>query len=174
MKRFGDGGSGYGPIMKHDDAPQALDELLEPGSTLMVAVASGHDQLEFRPLTVAKIDGGRLDILLDTTEEWAKSIGDGRLAYVTVSDTKTNTWLSMTGTTSTTTDTAAIDELWNALASAYFEQGRDTPGITVLRIQGSEGRYWSSPSGRIGSLISLVKAKFGTSEQSGEHGAVKL
>lgn len=162
------------PVMKHDDAPQALDELLEPGSTLMVAVAGGGGQFEFRPLTVAKIEGGRLDILLDTTEAWAKSIGDGDLAYVTVSDTKTNTWLSMTGTTSTTTDKAAIDDLWNPFASAYFEQGRDTPGITVLRIEGTEGRYWSSPSGRIGSLVSLVKAKLGTPEQSGEHGAVKL
>jgi hypothetical protein len=36
------------------------------------------------------------------------------------------------------------------------------------------GSYWSTPSGRIGSLISMVKAQLGDPEQSGEHGDVKL
>ena len=34
--------------------------------------------------------------------------------------------------------------------------------------------YWSTPSGRLGSLISIVKAKFGNPENSGKHGDVKL
>jgi len=67
-----------------------------------------------------------------------------------------------------------IDELWNPFAAAYFDNGRDSPGIAVLRVIGERGTYWSTPSGRIGSLISMVKARFGDPEQSGEHGDVKL
>jgi|GEM_PF-7010875 len=51
---------------------------------------------------------------------------------------------------------------------------RDTPGITVLRTTFSEGAYWDSPNGRLGSLLALVKAKLGDAEDSGEHGDVAL
>jgi len=56
----------------------------------------------------------------------------------------------------------------------YFDNGRDSPGIAVLRITAEHGTYWSSASGRIGSVISMVKAWIGDPEQSGEHGEVKL
>ncbi len=157
-----------------DDTAKPLSDLLEPGSTLMVGVESAAFPLEFRPLTVAKVSGSRIEILLDTSEPWAKAIGTGDRTFVTLSDNRSNTWVSLRGTVSTTTDPAAIDELWNPFADAYFDEGRETPGITVLRIEGDEGRYWTTPSGRLGSLISVVRAKLGDAEDSGEQGAVAI
>ncbi|MEO6125278.1 MAG: pyridoxamine 5'-phosphate oxidase family protein [Ilumatobacteraceae bacterium] len=156
-----------------EDAAKYLHELLEPGSTLMVGTGNAGS-LEFRPLTVAGIWGNRIQILLDTNEEWVSALHDGGKAYVTMSDTKANTWVSLRGAASTTTEAQLIDDLWNPFAGAYFENGRDTPGIAVLQIDAEDGRYWSSPSGRLGSLISLVKAKLGNPEQSGEHGDIAL
>ena len=69
---------------------------------------------------------------------------------------------------------ALIDELWNPAAEAFFDEGRDSPGIAVLGMTGSSGRYWSSPSGRLGSVIAMIKAKLGDPEESGEHGDVAL
>ena len=43
-----------------------------------------------------------------------------------------------------------------------------------MRIDADHGRYWTTPSGRVGNLISMVKAKLGGAEQSGEHGDVRL
>lgn len=160
--------------MTDDDAPKPLAELLHPGSTLMVGTDTIDGVVEFRPLTVARVQGHRLEILMDTSAPWTDTLHDGDRAYVTVSDTRSNTWLSLVGTLSTTTDPTVIDELWNPFAGAYFDEGRDTPGITVLYIDGQEGRYWAAPSGRLGSLISMVKAKLGSPEESGDHGAIKI
>ena len=160
--------------MTSDEHDKPLDELLEPGSTLMVGTGSPAAELEFRPLTVARCDGAVIEILLDTNEDWVRSLDDGDRVCVTMSDTRNNTWVSLRGTASTTTDPALIDELWNPFAGAYFDQGRDTPGIAVMRIGVDQGRYWTTPSGRVGSLISMVKAKLGGAEQSGEHGDVRL
>jgi hypothetical protein len=44
----------------------------------------------------------------------------------------------------------------------------------VLTVEVESGRYWTSPSGRIGSVVSFVKAKLGDPEQSGEHGALAV
>jgi general stress protein 26 len=158
--------------MDRDDAAKPLDALMEPGTTLMVG--TGGVELEFRPMTVARVRDDTIEMLLDSNEHWVRSLGDGNVAYVTMSDNRANTWVSLRGSVSLSHDPALIDELWNPAAGAYFDNGRDTPGIAVLQITGEEGTYWSSPSGRIGSLIAMVKAQLGDPEQSGEHGDVAL
>ena len=159
--------------MKDDDPAKPLDELMQPGTTLMVG--TGPDAgAELRPLTVARVHGDVIDILVDGSAEWALAYRDGDPVLAVQSDNRENTWAWIRGTGMLTADQALIDELWNPFAAAYFEQGRETPDITVLRIQAEDGRYWSSPSGRLGSLISTIKAKLGDPEQSGEHGDVKV
>jgi general stress protein 26 len=159
--------------MKDDDPAKPLDELMQPGATLMVG--TGPDAgAELRPLTVARVQGDVIDILVDGSAEWALAYRDGDPVLAVQSDNRENVWAWIRGTGMLTADQALIDELWNPFAAAYFEQGRETPDITVLRIQADDGRYWSSPSGRLGSLISTIKAKFGDPEQSGEHGDVRV
>jgi general stress protein 26 len=123
---------------------------------------------------VARVSGDVIEILLDSNEQWARELGDGDIVYVTVSDNRANTWVSLRGSSSVSSDPALIDELWNPAAGAFFDDGRDTAGIAALRIAAEHGAYWTSPSGRIGSVIAMVKAKFGDPEQSGEHGEVRL
>lgn len=160
--------------MDHDDTPKPLDELMEPGTTVMLGSGRVTGDLEFRPMTVARVGGDTIEMLLDSNEQWASSLADGDVAYLTMSDNRANTWVSLRGSVSVSSDPALIDELWNPMAGAYFDDGRDTPGIAVLRLYGERGSYWSSPGGRIGNVISIVKAKFGDPEQSGQHGDVKL
>ena len=158
--------------MTNDDEARGIDTLTEPGSTLMVGTqVSG--QLEFRPLTVARVEGSTIDVLLDTNEQWVASFSDGDRVEVTVSDTRQNVWVAAHGSARLVHDEQLIDELWNPFASAYFENGRETPGIAVFRIDIEEGRYWTTQSGRLGSLISTVRAKLGGAERSGEHGDLR-
>lgn len=165
---------------------RALSDLLQPGATLMVGTdgdgpvdapgrpspASGAGGWAFRPLTVARVDGHVIDILLDTREEWAHRFHDGDPIHVTYSDTRSNDWVDLRATGTVSRDPALIDELWNPFAGAYFDDGRDTPGIAVLRITVESGRYWSTPSGRVGSLISMLTAADGHPQRSAEHGPV--
>jgi general stress protein 26 len=158
----------------NDNSPdKTLADLMDPGTTLMVGTPGDHGDLEFRPLTVARITGAQIEILLDGTEAWTSTLASGR-ATVTLSDDRTNSWASLSATTSTTTDGATIDALWSPPAAAYFDDGRDSPGITVLRLHVDHGRYWSTTTGRLGSLISMVKARLGDPEQSGQHGNVAV
>jgi general stress protein 26 len=66
----------------------------------------------------------------------------------------------------------SLDELWNPFAGAYFEDGRETPGIAVLQLETDSGRYWSAPSGRVGSMIATIEAKVSGAESAGDHGPI--
>ncbi|MCU1386929.1 MAG: pyridoxamine 5-phosphate oxidase [Ilumatobacteraceae bacterium] len=137
-------------------------------------IGFGAQATEFRPLTVARATDNRIEILLDTSEPWAKDIHDGDSAVATLSDNRKNAWASMHGRATLTTDAEAIDDLWNPAAAAFFDNGRQSVGIAVLRIAVDSGHYWSAPSGRLGNLITMVKAKLGSSEDSGEHGPITV
>ena len=155
------------------ETPRSLDDLLEPGTTLMVGTRSGQrDDLEFRPLTVARVDDGQIQVLLDTNEQWVADLVPPAPVEITLSDTRSNDWAHLKGTATLTDDPALIDELWNPFAGAYFDEGRDTPGIAVLQLETESGRYWSSPSGRVGSLIATIKAKVSGAESAGDHGSI--
>lgn len=155
------------------ETPRCLDDLLEPGSTLMVGTRSARqDELQFRPLTVGRVDADRIDVLLDTQEQWVADLTPPAAVHITLSDNRSNDWAHLQGTATIAHDAALIDELWNPFADAYFDQGRDTPGIAVLHLDVDGGRYWSSPSGRVGSLIATVKAKVSGTESAGDHGPV--
>ena len=155
------------------DPAKPLSELAEPGTTLMVATRSGNG-VESRPLTVAEVSDDRLSILVDTTADWAKDLGVDEWVHVTISDTRANDFASMSGSANVDTDPARIDELWNPFADAYFPDGRDSDGIAILDITVESGSYWDSPNGRLGSVISLVKAKLGSADQAGEHGDIAV
>lgn len=150
-----------------------LADLLEPGTTIMVATMVDRE-LQFRPLTVARCASPDVEILLDTREEWVASLTQGTPVHVTLSDTRRNDWAHLHGSAALERDARLIDELWNPFAAAFFEEGRDTPGIGVLRVTVESGRYWSSPSGRLGSLIAVVRAALGSSESSGDAGPVDV
>lgn len=156
--------------MHDDDAPKSLSDLLDGGTTVMVG-SNTNGTLEFRPLTVARVDGG-IQILLDTDEEWVRQLDRTERLQVTLSDDRHSNWAWMTGGYAMSTDETLIDELWTPFADAFFDNGRETPGIAVMTIAVDRGRYWSSPAGRVGNLIAAVKAKFGDAEQAGEHGDI--
>lgn len=161
------------------DTPKSLNELLEPGMTIMVGMdpmegaGSPGDGFQSRPLTVAAVDGDTICVLIDGSAEWTDRADDA-VMHVTVSDNRENVWVSMNARSQMSRDPREIDELWSPFAGAYFDNGRETPGIAVMHLHVMDGRYWTSPSGRIGSIVSMVRAKFGDSDDSGEHGNVAL
>ena len=134
--------------------------------------ARNQTELEFRPLTVARVDDDQIQVLLDTNEQWVADLVPPARVEITLSDTRSNDWAHLRGTATLTDDPGLIDELWNPFADAYFDDGRDTPGIAVLQVATESGRYWSSPSGRVGSLIATMKAKVSGAESAGDRGPI--
>lgn len=94
--------------------------------------------------------------------------------YSSLSKERNNVYVSLTGRVEMTRDSNRIDELWNQFAEAYFDGGRECADILVVTVDHSSGTYWTGPSGRIGSLISFVRAALGDASNAGDHGEVAL
>jgi general stress protein 26 len=136
---------------------------------LMTMIGSDHSS---RPMTVARVDGARIGVLVDATADWFGAVEHGRaVVHLTFSDNRKNTYAALNGRATTTRDRAAVRDHWNPAASAFFE-GKDDPNAAVLWFDATEGQYWDGPSGRLGSVIALVRAAVGGDENAGDHGSI--
>ncbi len=157
--------------MAETDPTKDLSDLVDGGTILMLMTMIGSEHTS-RPLTVAGVQGGRIEVLVDRTVDWAQAIGNpGTVVHVSVADVRKNVYLSLNGTASITTDKAQIDRLWNPGGAAFFD-GKDDPVIGVLRFDVTSGEYWDSPSGRLGSAVAFLRAAVSGDEAAGDHGSV--
>jgi general stress protein 26 len=158
--------------MPTTDPAKPLDDLMRSG-TIVMLLTMVDDVHASRPLTVAGVHGRRIEFLIDRTTDWAQAIADGSaVVHASVADVRSNTYLSLNGTASITADDADIERLWSTPAGAFFD-GKDDPGLAVLRLDVGDGEYWDSPSGRLGSALAMVKAAVtGNADAAGDHGPV--
>ena len=111
-------------------------------------------------------------MLVDTTADWYDAVAAGTaVSHVALSDVRHNEYAALNGTASVTRDRAEIERLWNPGAAAFFA-GKDDPNLAVLHFNVTDGQYWDSPSGRLGSLIAMVKAAAGGDDAAGEQGRI--
>ncbi len=60
-------------------------------------------------------------------------------------------------------------ELWQPQLKAWFPQGLETPGITLIKVEVSTAEYWDAPSSTISHAIGLIKSTLtGTAQPTGD------
>ena len=102
-------------------------------------------------------------------------IEDDARVNVAFSDTKNQTYISLSGTATLVRDKAKIEELWQPALEAWFPQGTKTPDIALLKINVEGAEYWDSPTNPVAHAIGFVKSKVtGTQQQVGENEKLDL
>jgi general stress protein 26 len=115
-----------------------------------------------RPLALAEQEEEMLRFLVPVTADWVAALeGEaGCPAGVTFSDPHKNVFVALQGTARVSADRGLVERLWNPAAGAYFD-GKDDPAVRVLEVEVDSGEYWDAPGGKVGQMISLVKAALG-------------
>jgi general stress protein 26 len=86
-----------------------------------------------------------------------------------------DTWISLSGTAATVDDRTKIKELWNPFVDAWFPDGSDDPGITLVKFTADGAEYWDTPGGKVATAIGFVKARVsGEPYSGGENSKVEL
>jgi general stress protein 26 len=91
-----------------------------------------------------------------------------------VSDSGEGLYTRIHGRLSLSDDRAKLDEIWNAVASSWFEGGKQDPDIQLLRMDLSEAEVWAT-GGSMTFLFQIAKSKItGDKPDMGEHYTLTL
>jgi general stress protein 26 len=155
------------------EAREHLADLLPTFRFAMVTSTTADGTLTACPLTVQDTEfDGDLWFIVGRSSSVAEHVAER--PHVGVSLSGDSAWVSLAGRGQIVDDPARLKEYWSPAVDAWFPDGPDDPEVTLLRVDALSGEYWSSPGGRVATLVSLVKSRITGEPMEGENAKVDL
>ena len=102
----------------------------------------------------------------------AKAAAGGATGEYIVSSTDQSLYARIDGRLSLTEDAAKLDEIWNFIAAAWFEDGKQDPDVQLMRFDLTEAEVWAT-GGSLKFLFEIAKAHATDAKPDmGEHGTL--
>ena len=89
----------------------------------------------------------------------AEAAAKGAATRYVVGDNGVSLYAEVKGRLAVSEDRKKLDEVWTAVASAWFEEGKDSPDLVLIRMVPDSAEVWLGPESGVGFLFTLVKAK---------------
>lgn len=77
---------------------------------------------------------------------------------VSFSNDKSSSWTSIAGRAEVVHDRQKAEELYTPTLKAWFPDGVDTEGITLIKIHADSAEYWEGPSSTVGFALGTLRA----------------
>ena len=151
-----------------------LKELAENKTCLFCTYNNG--EIVSRPMSTQEVEeDGTLWFMSNKESEKNMELQrDGRI-HLMYADPAKSHYLTVTGYAEIVQDRNKIEQLWNPIAKAWFENGKDDPHISLIKIHPEEGHYWDTKNGKLISLIKIATAALtGHGMDGGIEGDIKL
>lgn len=161
-------------MTEHQNDVDRVAELIGKGKVALVTTVGPEGQLLSRPLAMLNRDFDG-DLYFFTADPSGKTEQVRDNDQVNVAIEADGGYLSVAGTATISRDSNLIDELWNAGAQAWFEQGRDDPAVALLKVHADSAEFWTIDSPKVVTLVKYAKAVVtGSRPDVGESKAVDL
>jgi general stress protein 26 len=116
-------------------------------------------KLSSRPMTSQQVDDqGQIWFFTSDVSDFVRHLPEHPRVNVSFSDPEDSLYVSISGNAELTRDRAKIDELWNPLAAAWFDGGKDDPHLALIRVHIDSAEYWDTHSSKMTQLYALAKS----------------
>ncbi|MDN3497312.1 pyridoxamine 5'-phosphate oxidase family protein [Planococcus sp. APC 4015] len=141
------------------EAIARIKELVEDIDFTMLTTQDAAGNLVSRPMSTRQMDDAG-DIWFFTLED-SKKVDEAEadhhvgLSYL---DAKGHRYVSVSGRARAVADRAKMEELYSPSLEIWFEDGLETPGITLLRVSPVEAEFWEPRHGKLVAAAGMLKA----------------
>lgn len=132
--------------------------------------------IQSRPMSVQEVDDeGNLWFISSKTSNKNFEIQKDNQVQLFFSNVSNSQYLSLYGSATIYKDQEKIDELWTPIAKAWFDQGKEDPNVTVIKVTPSDAYYWDTKDGKIITLLKMASAAvFGNQPEIGVEGKLDI
>lgn len=158
------------------EAIRKIKELV--GHNAICMFTSNVEEVPFqtRPMTVQEVD--------DEGNFWFFSPKDSHKNHELRSDarvqllfanTSESEYLTVFGTATILDDRKKIEELWSPIAKAWFQQGKNDPNLSLIRVKTENAYYWEPKYNKMVTLFKMAtSAVTGQKMDIGEQGRLEV
>ncbi|MEX2593815.1 MAG: pyridoxamine 5'-phosphate oxidase family protein [Anditalea sp.] len=158
------------------EAIAKIKELANDINICMFCTDLNHQPIPTRPMALREVDEeGNLWFISSATSHKNSEIKEDENVQLIFSKPSPAHFLSIYGKATTYRDSEKIKALWTPIANAWFEEGKNDPDITVIKVSPSAAYYWDTPHGKMVTLLKLATAAvIGKKMDTGEKGNLEV
>jgi general stress protein 26 len=157
------------------EARAKITELVKDARICMLTTMTEDGRHVSRPMGLQEADfDGDLWFFAYSDSAKARQIHVHPQVNVSFSNQKSNAWVSIAGTATEENDLDKAKDLWNPILKAWFPDGLETPGLTLIKVHAESAEYWDAPNSKVLHLIGYAKAAVtGQPPDAGENREVR-
>jgi general stress protein 26 len=160
-----------------EEAIAKIKELAEDIKVCMFCTELSVRPIPTRPMTIQDIDDqGNLWFISSAASNKnfeIKHDDDVQLIFAKNSESK---FLSLFGNATIYKDREHIEDVWSPVAKAWFEEGKDDPKVTVIKVAPSEAYYWDTKDSKMISMLKIAASAItgNTNDDGGIEGGIVI
>lgn len=162
--------------LKKEEAVAKLQELANDINICMFCTELDQQPFATRPMAVREVDDeGNLWFISSASSHKNNEIKEDENVQLIFAKPSSTEFMSVYGKASIFRDQEKIKDLWTPIANAWFEEGKNDPDVTVLKVSPSEAYYWDTPNGKMITLLKIATAAVtGSKMDTGEQGRLEV
>lgn len=159
------------------EAIAKIKEMAEDIKTCMFCTELSVRPIPTRPMALQEVDdGGNLWFISSAKSNKNFEIKHDDEVQLIFSKNADAHFLSLFGKAVIYKDKAHIDDVWTPVAKTWFEEGKDDPNVTVIKVETVDAYYWDTKNGKMISMLKMAAgAVFGASvDDGGQEGRLSV
>ena len=142
-----------------NDERQHVAKLVRRAKVAMLTTTTAQGKHVSRPMGLqeADFDG---DLWFFAYDDSAKVAHIRATPEVNVSftDSKHHSWTSIAGRAQVVQDRRKAEELYSPTLQAWFPDGLQTPGLTLIKVEADTAEYWEGPTSTVAWVAGNLRA----------------
>ena len=162
--------------LSSNEARNKLKEMAEDIKTCMFCTELSSRPIPTRPMALREVDDmGNLWFISSeesNKNDEIKDDNDVQLIFAKNSDAH---FLSVYGKATIYRDRKSIEEVWTPFAKTWFEEGKDDPNVSAIKVTPTDAYYWDTKNGKMVTLLKIaVGAITGNIDEGGVEGRLNV
>ena len=143
--------------LNNTEGIEKLKDLAEKARVCMFCTDVNHHPLAARPMSLQEVDNeGNLWFISSKESNKNFEIQEDKKVQLFFMNNSNYEFLSVYGEAFIYTDKSTIEEKWSSFANAWFEEGKEDPNVTIIRVQPTDTYYWDTKAGKMVSFLSFA------------------
>ncbi len=162
--------------LSFNEAIAKIKELVSAADICMFTTALTQLPLSTRPMSTQQTDSeGNLWFFSEKDSDKNEHIEVDNRVQLFYTNKSSSEFLSIYGTAEIFTDKQKIEELWTPIVKTWFQQGKDDPSITIIKVVPQDAYYWDTKHNKLVSLIKIITSvAFGKTMDDGVEGKLSV
>lgn len=149
--------------LKDNEAIEKIIQLAKD-QTCLFCTFTGEFAIKARPMSTQAVEeDGTIWFFSSKESNKNSEIARTNKVQLLYGDPGKSDYLSVEGNADIIVDQKKMDELWTPIIKTWFQEGKDDPNLSLLKITPSEAYYWDTKHGKMVSfakmMVSMVSGK---------------